>query len=56
MSHTFILADISTIHNFVAKLCHPLYFSVPARKHIANFIAGYFLKQLNFRITGCFAN
>lgn len=40
MSHTSILADDSTIHNFISKTCPSLYFSEPARKHIADFIAG----------------
>ena len=40
MSQTSILADDSTIHNFISKICSPLYFSEPARKNIANFITG----------------
>lgn len=51
MSHTSILADASTIHNFVSKLCPPLYFSEPARKHIANFIAGASQKGYRGKVT-----
>jgi hypothetical protein len=40
MSHTSILADDSTIHNFISKLHLPLYFSRPAIRHITDFIAG----------------
>ena len=33
MSHTSILSDDSTIHNFISKLRPPRYFSEPARKN-----------------------
>ena len=51
MSHTSILADDSTIHNFISKLCPPLYFSEPARKHIANFITGASQKGYRGKVT-----
>ena len=40
MSHTSILSDDSTIHNFISKLHLPLYFSQPVNRHITDFIAG----------------
>ncbi len=51
MSHTSILADDSTIHNFISKMCPPLYFSEPARKHIANFITGASQKGYRGKVT-----
>ena len=51
MSHTSILADDSTIHKFISKICPPLYFSEPARKHIANFITGASQKGYRGKVT-----
>ena len=51
MSHTSILADASTIHNFVSKLCPPLYFSEPARKHITEFLTGASQKGYRGKVT-----
>jgi len=51
MSHTSILADDSTIHNFISKVCPPLYFLEPARKHIANFITGASQKGYRGKVT-----
>jgi len=51
MSHTSILADDSTIHNFISKMCSPLYFSEPARKNIANFITGASQKGYRGKVT-----
>lgn len=51
MSHTSILADDSTIHNFISKICSPLYFSEPARKNIANFITGASQKGYRGKVT-----
>jgi len=51
MSHTSILADDSTIHNFISKICSPLYFSEPARKNIADFITGASQKGYRGKVT-----
>lgn len=51
MSHTSILADDSTIHKFISKVCPRLYFSEPARKHIANFITGASQKGYRGKVT-----
>lgn len=51
MSHTSILADASTIHNFVSKLCPPLYFSEPARRHVTEFITGAIQKGYRGKVT-----
>jgi len=40
ISHNSILADDSTIHNFISKLHLPIYFSKPVIQHITHFIAG----------------
>lgn len=50
MSRTSILADDSTIHNFISKLHLPLYFSRPVNRHIVDFIAGAIQKGYRGKI------
>jgi hypothetical protein len=51
MSHTSILSDDSTIHNFISKLHLPLYFSQPVNQHIVDFIAGATQKGYHGEVT-----
>lgn len=51
MSHTSILSDDSTIHNFISKLHLPLYFSRPVIRHITDFIAGATQKGYRGKVT-----